>query len=365
MSADTVPGSIERFGPQEGWRYAAVIPARNEAARIADCLSALAQSMSGARGRGAIVVVVNNTGDATRQLARQWWAARPHVSGLLLDCHIPARLACVGRARGLGLDLAAGMLAPDGVLMTSDADARVHPDWVAANLRELGRADLICGTVQPDAAELAGLPDAFMRHGAAEGRYMQALLKLIARLDPVPHEGTAHRNAAGASLAFRLPLYTDIGGMPCLPQHEDRVFAANAEARDWRIRYAQTPVVHASCRLTGRTGGGMAAALRARITDDDPPCDEFLEPAGSAILRYGLRGRLRQAWPDPERIARLLPGDGPFDADLPPWFGTFWRQVEAATPALSRRRLRQSDLAAEQKRLDHWFAADTLMEKQA
>ncbi|MBO9456193.1 hypothetical protein J7376_13360 [Paracoccus sp. R12_1] len=42
--------------------------------------------------------------------------------------------------------------------MTTDADSRIFPDWVEANLDELNRADLICGTVLPDPAEFARLP---------------------------------------------------------------------------------------------------------------------------------------------------------------------------------------------------------------
>lgn len=366
MTTDSTPATILKFGAQEGWHYATVIPARNEEARMADCLSALAQSMSGAGPPGGIVVVVNNTSDTTLQVARHWWDMHPHIPGLLLDCHFDAPLACVGQARRCGLDLAAQILAPDGVLMTTDADARVHPTWVAANLSELDQADLVCGTVQPDHAELARLPAGFARHGAAEGQYMHAMLRLISRLDPLPHEGAAHRNAAGASLAFRLPLYSDVGGMPRIPEREDRVFAANAEARDWRIRYAESPVVNVSCRLTGRTGGGMAAALRMRIEQDDPPCDEFLEPARRAILRYALRGRLRQAWPERGQISRVLPGRNlPEARELPRWFGTFWKQIEAASPALALHRLRQSDLEEEQKVLDDWFAGQTLMEGKA
>lgn len=49
-------------------------------------------------------------------------------------------------------------LAPRGVVMTTDADSQVFPDWVEANLDELDRADLICGTVLPDPAEFARLP---------------------------------------------------------------------------------------------------------------------------------------------------------------------------------------------------------------
>ncbi|RWR13311.1 glycosyltransferase family 2 protein [Sinirhodobacter populi] len=349
----------ERFGNQSGWRVAVVIPARNEQDRIRGCLDALAASLARARCPGGIVLVVNNTEDGTTAMARDWWGAHPDSPGILLDCTSPEDQAGVGWARRQGLDAASAQLPQDGILMTSDADARVDPGWVAANLAELTQADLICGTVRPMEAELSRLPDAFGRHGPREGAYMQAIVRLISTLDPQPHDpAPAHRNAAGASLAFSALLHADVGGMPCLPIREDRVFVGNAEARDWRIRYAGAPVVLASCRLTGRTGGGMAAALRARIEEDDPLCDELLEPARTALLRYGLKGQLRRSWPDGALVGVLAP-HLPSGHDRGGHFGAFWRLVENALPGLRPVRLRQSDLPAQQKILNDWFAGQS------
>lgn len=345
-----------RFGVQSGWEAAIVIPARNEAARIEGCLDALATSLARTARPGGVVLVVNNSDDATAARAAQWWRGRPDIPGMLIDCAIPAHRACVGRARGIGLHAAMPLLATSGALMTSDADCRAAPGWVADNLAALERADLVCGTVVPDPSEIEALRPALARHGAGEGLYMQESIRLASYLDPLPHDpDPRHRNAAGASLAFRPALYRDIGGMPALRIGEDRAFVAQAEARDWRVRYADAPVVTASCRLTGRTGGGMAAALRARRDEPDPLCDEWLEPAATAILRAGLRGALRAAWPDPARLIAAFNGwdisPVPPDGDR---FGVWWRAIESAEPRLARRRLRQSDLPNElQHMLDY------------
>lgn len=362
MEQDDFKENAFRFGRQEGWQVAVVIPARNEQKRIEQCLLALAVSFARAGVPGGVILVVNNSDDATAGLARQWCASRPDMPAVLIDYHCSAPLAGVGLARRKGLDAALSLVCDNGVMMTSDADALVEPDWIAMNLAELERADLICGTVLPCEDELARLPDSFARHGAAEGAYMQAVIRLIDRLDPQPHNPKpAHRNAAGASLAFRAPLYADIGGMPDLPHREDRVFVENAEARDWRISFAETPVVRASCRLTGRTGGGMAAALRARIEENDPLCDELLEPARTAILRYGMKGQLRKAWPDRQKMADLLKEVAlPERLDQIRHFGTFWRQVEDLMPGLALVRLRQQQLPAEQKILDDWLSEHTV-----
>lgn len=361
MSHAQLSSEVTQFGPSEVWNYAIVIPARNEQRRINSCLTALAESQAGSPLTGGIVIVVNNSTDRTADAVRQWFAQQAGKMGTLIEYEGAPERASVGLARKTGMDFALSKLAPSGVILTSDADARVDPGWLASNLVELQGADLICGTVQPEAAELSALPQSFMRHGHDEGIFMQAIVSLIARLDPQPHDPSpTHRNAAGASMAFHRRLYTDVGGMPCLAVSEDREFAATAEVRDWRVRYASQPVVFASCRLTGRTGAGMAAALRARIEEADPLADELLEPAQTAILRYGLRGRLRRLWPDRNALECHLREHG---IELPTrtdsHFGMLWQSIEAHHPALARVRLRQSQLSTEIKKLEQQLATMT------
>lgn len=222
--------------------------------------------------------------------------------------------------------------------MTTDADGRVAADWVDANIAELSGADLICGAVQPDRAEFAALPSAIAQRGAIEGDYMALTLLAERRLDPVLHDpAPSHRNAAGASLAFRRDLYLDVGEMPIISTGEDRLFAARAEARDWRIRHSDTARVTVACRLYGRTSGGMAGALRSRITDADPLVDEILAPARITLLRAQMRGVVR----------REMAGRG---------FGLAWAKLRN-NPMLTYDRMRLSDLSRELPLLEQGLAA--------
>lgn len=323
-----------RFGENLAWQVAVTIPARDEARRLRACLDAAARALD---GHGGVVLAANGCRDDTARIARDWFAAAG-LPGVVIDEPDPRAGAGVGDARRLAIGAALERLAPEGIVMTTDADTRVAPDWVGANLSELRQADLICGLVLPDPEEAARLPARIGQLGAEEGEYEQLTRRAMWLLDPVPHDpDPAHLNAAGASLAFGRNLYDDLGGIPALSAGEDRAFAAAAEVAGWRVRHSALARVVTSCRMTGRTAGGMAGALRARIDEEDPFVDEILRPAAVTLLRARLRGATRR---------RLSPRE----------FGRVWALAEARAPELVTVRMRLSTLRAELPRLRHAVA---------
>ncbi len=293
------------FGPDTPWAAAITIPARNEAARIVPCLQAARTAL---RGCGGIVLVVNGSDDATFSRARDWFAATG-TAGLLLDlAETPP--GGVGAVRRQAVAASASRLTRQGVVLTTDADSRVFPDWLDVNLSELKQADLICGSVVPDSSEFARLPRIISQRGAAEGEYTALTLAIRALIDPLAHDpAPSGLGASGASLAFRMPLHADVGGIPALPNNEDRGFAETAEDRGWRVRHSHGVRVSTSCRLDGRAPGGMAEALAARISDPDPLVDSALEPAARTVLRARLRqvrrDRVVQFGPDSPLVTRI------------------------------------------------------------
>jgi cellulose synthase/poly-beta-1,6-N-acetylglucosamine synthase-like glycosyltransferase len=340
---------------------ALVIPARNEARRISACLDALCPQASAADC--AIVVVVNGTTDDTARIARSILARLPRATGTVIELGATPLPHGVGQARALGFHHARQHHAP-AALLSTDADCLAAPDWLAQNLAALTEVDVNFGRVLPQADELARLAPLVHRHGDIESLYMQAAVRLAARLDPRRHDrAPAHRTASGASLAFRASVH-DIIGFPAVALNEDRAFARSAEFHDLKVRYCGKATVHASCRLEGRATGGMADTLRARCGTDDPYCDDWLEPADTFALRHGLRGRLRRAWPDTGRMTRELRRAGLSPDTLPArltarpdcGFGAFWAGLEARLPELTRRRVRFSEAARELPRLRELLA---------
>lgn len=333
--------------------YAVAIPAREEERRIGACLRSVIASMRACGRPGGIVVLVNNSSDATHARASAE-LADSGVPHLVLDVALPDAMANAGTARRLALDLAAAQVDPHGALLTTDADTLVGHGWIGETLAALDAgADVVCGAIDIDQKEAAPILARMGPGYLSETEYVALTIELGARLDPRPHDPfPPHRSAGGASLAFRQAVYRDTGGMPPLACGEDRAFVNAADARDWRVVHSATARVTTSFRLTGRAHGGMAQTLADRLRGDDALCDDLVEPAANAALRAWARGRLRAVVGGPAHLrvgilSALDLGEArdPFLAT--PFFGEAWNIVEAQSPRLARQRLSLAGVAAE------------------
>jgi GT2 family glycosyltransferase len=283
---------------------AIVIPARNEEDRIGDCLAALAPQL----GPGArVVVVANNCTDRTVARAR---AALPPDLLAVCDIRLPAGQG-VGRARRIGAARALALWPGLRALLTSDADCRVAPDWIAASLAHLAEVDAVCGLVEPIPSETAILRHMPAREGQDEAAYRALVQRFYALVHPEPHNPLPHHGEApGASLGLRAEGYLRVGGFANLRTGEDRHLIRRMRAAGLLVRHAGDVRVFASCRLEGRAPGGMAQALRDRLAGTDYRVDDALPPV-AWLLSRARRGRL-PPWP-PRIPARacLRPADLP------------------------------------------------------
>ena len=328
------------------------IPVCNESQRIADCIDALAATLA-RQPRAGLVLLVNNSSDASAEKALVAMAARG-VTGIVGDATFGPAMATAGWARRLALDIAAHWALPDAVLMTTDADARVAPDWAEANLALLeAGAHLVCGRILADAAEAALLPASIAGSDALESAYTALSIELDARLDPRPHDPWPHHGlASGASLAIRVRDYHAVGRMPPLPCSEDRAFAAMVERHDLCVRHSDAPQVTVSCRLQGRARGGMADAISARIADSDSLADQRLLPAQITARRATFRAALRNAWCGGGDMGFIMTQLGVSAVVIgrtrrAKTFGALWSEIETEAGSLCAARMRPSDLALE------------------
>jgi len=274
-------------------RTVVAVPVKDEAESIGGCVTAIA-SQAGVQA-DAIVLLVNNTTDATATVIR---ALQPSlaVPVHVIEHDFPAECASAGAARRMAMEHAADFLRPDGVLLTTDADGHVPPDWIATALQYIDDGlDLVAGRVALDPADAARIPPALHDNDALEGAYARALDEIVARIDPDPWDPwPRHSEHSGASLAVRLDAYRRVGGMPASPLAEDRRFVAALRRIDARIRHAQEIVVMVSGRTIGRAEGGMADTIRRRLSAPDPYLDDALEPVGQVVRRARLRAALRR-----------------------------------------------------------------------
>ena len=274
------------------------VPVRNEAERIAACLRAIDAQEGLAPGRLGLVLFLNNCTDGTPGI----------VADLLPSLSIPVRViekthagAHAGWARRAAMDAGAAWLdavGSAGTLLTTDADSRVPPDWVAANLAALdGGADAVAGRVELIPEEAALLPPSLPARGRLEDAYDALITEMEARIDPDPSDPwPCHRTTIGASLSVRRSAYEQVGGMPEIPLGEDGAFVAALLEQGFRVRHDRAVMVWISARLTGRAAGGVADTIRSRCEEPDALCDARMEAVPRALYRYAWRARLRRLY---------------------------------------------------------------------
>lgn len=353
-------GSTECFGLRDEAVAAVVaIPVNNERERIQDCLSALAAQTGLDFARFGVLLFLNNCSDGTAEAveAADTGALRIRV----MDVQHSG--ATAGWARRCAMEAAAAWIesgtSDDGVLLTSDADSRVAPDWVWRNLEHIaGGADAVAGRISLDLHDAAQLPERLHARGRLEAEYESLLTEIDARLDPDPADPwPCHRTRSGATLAVRLSTYRAIGGIPALPHGEDSAFVATLLQEGFKVRHALDVEVITSGRLVGRAPGGAADTMRLRCEDLNSPCDRRLERLERAVYRTLWRRSLRRTYAGDGGLTRtwtwapLLGIARKADAlTLLHPFGKAYDAIEATSPRLAYRPLIPQQLPAQIRR---------------
>jgi hypothetical protein len=139
-------------------------------------------------------------------------------------------------------------------LAFTDADSRVAPDWLVAQLAL--RADAVCGLVTVDdwSEQPAHVPARF-----------------AARYRPEDN----HRHVHGANLGVCSHAYRRAGGFPPHATSEDVALVQRLIAIDAQIAWSTQPRVITSARAQGRARGGFAdhLAMLAALSAEAMPTD--------------------------------------------------------------------------------------------
>ena len=340
-----------RFGP-----VVVAVPVKDEQDHLAACLEALDGQTAGRADH--ILLLLNNCSDASAATAERM-RSRLTTALHVVEVALPPAVATAGHARRLALDAACRLSGDRGVLLTTDADARVDPDWVGANLAAIDAgAEAVAGWVELDARDWGAIPLRLHEADARECAYDAVCDEIHALLDPDPADPwPRHTQAAGASIAVTVQAYRAAGGMPTHAVGEDRAFLAALRRIDARVRHAPGCRVVVSGRIEGRAAGGMADTIRRRLGAPDPFIDDRLEPAVVCARRAVLRRLARRAyWTSawPRGLEKRFALSRPVIAAClrRPTFGAAWEDIEALSPRLERRRVAVRDLPAQQAAAD-------------
>jgi len=288
-----IPGSCPK-------RAIVAIPARNEEERIAACLRALSCQTGVDRKSLGVVVFVNGSTDRTARVVQSVSCGAELDISLIEDSAI--RRPDAGWARRMAMEASADWLARNAengiaefrrIILTTDADTIVPPDWVVRNVCAIeAGAGAVAGAFDINPREKAQLPAMLRFRLDLEARYEALITELACRLDPQPHDPwPRHAATSGASLAVDLEAYLAVGGMPALPVGEDRAFIDALVAAGRPVRHDPDIRVVTSGRLMGRAIGGLSDGMRLRAERWNDPCDERLQPIGRLLRRSLRKGR--------------------------------------------------------------------------
>ena len=218
-----------------------VVPVHDEEACLDDCLTALRAAATCPLLQGeavGIVIVLDACSDRSQrivlthamQVDRRW----------RLDCiSVNARNVGIARAAGARLLLQRGAR----WLAFTDADTRVSPSWLSAQLGL--NADAVCGTVA-------------VEDWSPHGRHAKALRSHFARSYT---DADGHRHIHGANFGVSASAYLRAGGFAPLACSEDVVLVAALQASGAHIAWSAAPRVTTSARRHAKARGGFGDTL--------------------------------------------------------------------------------------------------------
>lgn len=256
--------------------YTIAVPVRDEEALLPRALDALLTAMRSSSMRGGLVFVINDTTDNSAMIIRRT-LKKALVAFAIVENSFASEIRNAPHARRMALDIA-WCCAPGGVLLTTDADSYVGPNWIASRLSHIASGyDLVCEDVRLDEQELALLPTQVAAVGEAERAYFEASNRLWRFWTAEPADYFTYR-ASGASLAIRSDAYRKIGGLPTPSIGEDTALCEAVLAAGLKVGMPNDGETRTSARLRSRAQGGCGACLKSRASADDPLCDPALIP---------------------------------------------------------------------------------------
>lgn len=335
------------------------IPVKNAEPHLLACLTALAAQRE--TSDFATILLLHNCVDRTEQVAIAAADTLP-LALRILSIDLPADRGGTGWARRHLMDAAASLIVTsgvnDGLILTTEADARVAPDWVAATLAaHADGADAVAGKVDLVASATDTPPGPLRRRYDYAERYARLITDIDSHLDPDPlNPPPLHRQACAASLAVTVEGYLRAGGIPTTARGADRGLLTALNRAGLRVRH--DPKVRATAPWALEAGAaGVAAQFRAWSEGQTGFDTLGLEPVAQIVRRARLRRTMRKVhasgqlwnvntWSGPLRVATI----DAFKVAALPQFQEVWAALEAISPLLAPHPLSPAQLLIETAR---------------
>jgi hypothetical protein len=293
--------------PDSNLQACVILPARNEEDLLPSALQSLAEQKT-LNGEPLpyqhyeVILLVNNSTDRTPEIARSFQRLYSSFRLHVVNRNFEKSHAHIGHVRRLLMDEACrrleGLDRFEGLILSTDSDTRVAPNWICRNSAEITQgADVIGGRIVVLPCEQELIDTTTQEIYRYDHLYRRLLCWLEDRCDPQLHDPwPRHHQHFGASLAITPRAYRLARRMPPRRYLEDMAFYEALIRRDIRIRHSNLVRVFTSGRLNGRTRFGLSRQLkdwqasRRRLRSFRVESVPFLESL------FDTRRRLRCLW---------------------------------------------------------------------
>lgn len=284
-----------------------VVPVQNEAELLVNSLESLAFQIDIHNRRinprlFEIFIFANNCTDDSAEIARHFIKIHQIPNVYVIEADLPPVHSNIGFIRRWLMNEAYLRLIKNhrkgGVILTTDGDTCVAPDWIAANLHEIDNgADAVGGRIFIDPEELQEMDDKARRFHLQDTGYRLLAAELEARLDYVSYDYLPrHHQHFNGSFAVTTNAFRKAGGVPKVKFLEDVAFYHSLIRVDARFRHSPQVRVTTSARRIGRTEAGLSTQLNQWSVMGENSENYFVESAGSIEQRISLRRKIRQLW---------------------------------------------------------------------
>ena len=279
-----------------------VIPVKNEEEYIGKCLTSLAEQIN-LNGDALdlnefeILILANNCEDQSVNLIKAFQKKNAEIRLFFVELNLSPPQANIGFVRRLLMEEAYKRLIYNkgGIILTTDGDTVVAPDWIAQTENEIKNgADAVGGRIFIDPTEL----DNHTRFIHEQDEKYQLLLAnleakiLTNKYDPFPR----HHQHFNGSFAVTTACYEKSGGIPHVPHLEDCAYFDRLQEIDAKVRHSPHVKVYTSGRCVGRTEIGLSYQLNMWKNVEIEKNPVLVECGKSISARFERKQKLKTLW---------------------------------------------------------------------
>lgn len=282
-----------------------VIPVKNEEDYILNSLSAFS-CQTDVLGNPLdlehfeILILANNCTDNSVLHIKDFQKKHPDLHIRLEVTTLQKSQANIGYVRKVLMEAAYHRLMRNGggIIMTTDGDTVVAPDWIAQTQKEIeAGADAVGGRILLCQKEVQLVDQWTLHLHTKDETYHLLIAELESLILKTPHDTSPrHHQHFNGSFAVTTDCYGRSGGIPDVAYLEDCAFFERLEHIDAKVRHSNKVRVHTSARTIGRTEVGLSYQLNVWKNLGAERRSLMVESAASIVSKLVRKRNLIELW---------------------------------------------------------------------